>query len=229
MTKLKVVYTNKVKTGKLVIRKVPAAGETLKDREFTFTVQFSDDRRAKPRRGNKPQEYTCKVEEHDDGYYGEVVIDKIPVGTRFVVSEIATKGTSLKSVQFKGGKDCAITDDGKRVRGTIVKDSPVTATFENTARELIDITVNKVWQTQDGTVIKDGLPTAIYLQLQRTETPNDPKSWQPVPEYGKVELQPIDYVGWTTQFTGLDKYDANKTGKDQVDYTYRVLERRDGK
>ena len=222
LTKLKVVYTNKVKTGKLVIRKVPAAGETLKDREFTFTVQFSDVGGQSLGEEIKPQEYTCKVEEHDDGYYGEVVIDKIPVGTRFVVSEIATKGTSLKSVQFKGGKDCAITDDGKRVRGTIVKDSPVTATFENTARELIDITVNKVWQTQDGTVIKDGLPTAIYLQLQRTETPDDATSWKPVPEYESVELKPVDYEGWTKLFTGLDKYDANKEGR--VYYSYRVLE-----
>lgn len=224
LTKLKVVYTNKVKTGKLVIRKVPAAGETLKDREFTFTVQFSDVGGQSLGEEIKPQEYTCKVEEHDDGYYGEVVIDKIPVGTRFVVSEIATKGTSLKSVQFKGGKDCAITDDGKRVRGTIVKDSPVTATFENTARELIDITVNKVWQTQDGTVIKDGLPTAIYLQLQRTETPDDATSWKPVPEYESVELKPVDYEGWTKLFTGLDKYDANKEENKRVYYSYRVVE-----
>ena len=224
LTKLKVVYTNKVKTGKLVIRKVPADGEKLEGKEFTFTVQFSDVGGQSLGEEIKPQEYTCKVEEHADGYYGKIVIDKIPVGTRFVVSENPTNGTSLKSVSFDGGKDCAITEDGKRVRGAIVEDKPVTATFENTARELIDITVNKVWQKQDGTEIKDNLPNAIYLQLQRTETPNDPKSWQPVPEYGKVELQPIDYVGWTTQFTGLDKYDANKTGKDQVDYTYRVLE-----
>ena len=78
LTKLKVVYTNKVKTGKLVIRKVPAAGETLKDREFTFTVQFSDVGGQSLGEEIKPQEYTCKVEEHDDGYYGEVVIDKNP-------------------------------------------------------------------------------------------------------------------------------------------------------
>ena len=42
MTKLKVVFTNKVKTGKLVIRKVPAADEKLEGKEFTFTVQFGD-------------------------------------------------------------------------------------------------------------------------------------------------------------------------------------------
>lgn len=224
LTKLKVVFTNKVKTGKLIIRKVPAADETLKDREFTFTVQFSDVGGQSLGEEIPPQEYTCKVEEHADGYYGKIVIDKIPVGTRFVVSEIATKGTSLKSVSFEGGKDCAITDDGKRVRGTIVKDNPVTATFENTARELIDITVNKVWQKQDGTPMQENLPTAIYLQLQRTETPTNPDSWQPVTGYKCVALTPDFYNGWTKLFTGLDKYDASKPEGDRIPYTYRVLE-----
>ncbi len=229
LTKLKVVFTNKVKTGKLIIRKVPAADEKLEGKEFTFTVQFGDVGGQSLGDVIKPQEYTCKVEEHDGSYYGEIVIDKIPVGTRFVVSENPTNGTSLKSVQFKGGKDCAITEDGKRVRGAIVQDSPVTATFENTARELIDITVNKVWQKQDGTVIKDGLPNAIYLQLQRTETPDDATSWKPVPEYESVELKPVDYEGWTKLFTGLDKYDANKydANKEEnkrVYYSYRVVE-----
>ena len=229
LTKLKVVFTNKVKTGKLVIRKVPAADEKLEGKEFTFTVQFGDVGGQSLGDVIKPQEYTCKVEEHDGSYYGEIVIDKIPVGTRFVVSENPTNGTSLKSVQFKGGKDCAITEDGKRVRGAIVQDSPVTATFENTARELIDITVNKVWQKQDGTVIKDGLPTAIYLQLQRTETPEKENTWLTVPGYKNVKLQPKDYQGWIEQFTGLDKYDANKPEDKRIPYTYRVLESVTGK
>lgn len=228
LTKLKVVFTNKVKTGKLVIRKVPAADEKLEGKEFTFTVQFGDVGGQSLGDVIKPQEYTCKVEEHDGSYYGEIVIDKIPVGTRFVVSENPTNGTSLKSVQFKGGKDCAITEDGKRVRGAIVQDSPVTATFENTARELIDITVNKVWQKQDGTPMQENLPTAIYLRLQRTETPEKENTWLTVPEYETVKLQPKDYQGWIEQFTGLDKYDASKPETDRIPYTYRVLESASG-
>lgn len=228
LTKLKVVFTNKVKTGKLVIRKVPAADEKLEGKEFTFTVQFGDVGGQSLGDVIKPQEYTCKVEEHDGSYYGEIVIDKIPVGTRFVVSENPTNGTSLKSVQFKGGKDCAITEDGKRVRGAIVQDSPVTATFENTARELIDITVNKVWQKQDGTPMQENLPTAIYLRLQRTETPEKENTWLTVPEYENVKLQPKDYQGWIEQFTGLDKYDASKPETDRIPYTYRVLESASG-
>lgn len=42
LTKLKVVFNNKVKTGKLIIRKVPAEDETLEGQEFTFTVRFGD-------------------------------------------------------------------------------------------------------------------------------------------------------------------------------------------
>lgn len=223
LTKLKVVFTNKVKTGKLVIRKVPAADEKLEGKEFTFTVQFGDVGGQSLGDTIDPIQRKCTVENHNGEYYGQIVIDKIPVGTRFVVSENKQTGTSLKSVDIRGGKDCATTADGMAY-GAIAEgdDKAVTATFVNTARELIDITVNKVWQTQDGTVIKDGLPTAIYLQLQRTETPDDATSWKPVPEYESVELKPVDYEGWTKLFTGLDKYDANKEGR--VYYSYRVLE-----
>lgn len=226
LTKLKVVFTNKVKTGKLVIRKVPAdgEGEQLKGKTFTFTVQFGDVGGQSLGDTINPITRTCKVEDHGtDGYYGQIVIDKIPVGTRFVVSENPTNGTSLKSVKIEGGKDCATTADGKAY-GTIVEgdEKAVTATFENTARELIDITVKKVWQKQDKTEIKDNLPEAIHLQLQRTETPNQENTWQTVTS---IELKkPTDYNGWGTQFTGLDKYDANKPGDDHIFYTYRVLE-----
>lgn len=227
LTKLKVVFTNKVKTGKLVIRKVPAdgEGEQLKNKTFTFTVQFGDVGGQSLGDTIDPIERKCTVENHNGEYYGQIVIDKIPVGTRFVVSENKQTGTSLKSVDIKGGKDCATTADGMAY-GAIAEgdNNAVTATFVNTARKLIDIKVNKVWQTQDGTVIKDGLPTAIYLQLQRTETPDVESSWKTVPEYDSVELKPVDYEGWTKLFTGLDKYDANKPEVDRIPYTYRVLE-----
>lgn len=229
LTKLKVVFNNKVKTGKLIIRKVPAEGETLEGQEFTFTVRFGDVGGQSLGNIIPPKEYTCKVENHNGEYYGEIVIDKIPVGTRFVVWENEQTGTSLKSVSFKGGKDCAVAADGVKVYGAIAEGeaNAVTATFVNTARELIDIAVKKEWKTQDGTtdIPQADLPNAIYLQLQRTETPNVANSWQTVPGYESVELKkPDGYEGWTKQFTGLDKYDANKSESARVAYTYRVLE-----
>lgn len=226
LTKLKVVFTNKVKTGKLIIRKEPAPDEKLENQEFTFTVKFSDVGGQGLGNEIEPQTYTCKVKQHGKEYYGEVVIDKIPVGTRFVVSEDETTDTSLQRVSFTGGEDCAITEDGKRVRGAIAEgdNNAVTATFVNTRRQLIDIEVTKQWKKQDGTtdIPSNELPKAIYLQLQRTETPNDASSWNTVSEYKSVELEPVGYEGWTKLFTGLDKYDANKEGR--VYYSYRVLE-----
>ena len=229
LTKLKVVFNNKVKTGKLIIRKVPAEGETLAGQTFTFTVRFGDVGGQSLGNIIPPKEYTCTVENHNGEYYGEIVIDKIPVGTRFVVWENEQTGTSLKSVSFKGGKDCAVAADGVKVYGAIAEGdtNAATATFVNSARELIDIAVKKEWKTQDGTtdIPQADLPNAIYLQLQRTETPNVANSWQTVSGYESVELKKTDgYEGWTKQFTGLDKYDANKSESARVAYTYRVLE-----
>ena len=228
LTKLKVVFNNKVKTGKLIIRKVPAAGEErqLEGKTFTFTVRFGDVGGQSLGGIIPPIQHECMVEKHGDEYYGEIVIDKIPVGTRFVVSENKQAGTSLQSVSIEGVTDRAVSADGMAY-GTIECGKTATATFVNTARELIDIAVKKEWKTQDGTtdIPQADLPNAIYLQLQRTETPNVANSWLPVSGYESVELKkPDGYEGWTKQFTGLDKYDASKTGQDRTPYTYRVLE-----
>lgn len=227
LTKLKVVFNNKVKTGKLVIRKelVGGKGETLENQEFTFTVRFGDVG-GQSLGGTIPEkEYICKVQQHKDGCYGEIEIDKIPVGTRFVVSEKPTEHTSLKSVTIGGIADGAVSDG--MAYGTIEYGKTAKATFVNTTRKLIDITVKKEWKTQDGKtdIPQADLPNAIYLQLQRTETPDEADSWLPVSGYESVELKkPDGYEGWTKQFTGLDKYDASKTGQDCTPYTYRVLE-----
>ena len=224
LTKLKVVFTNKVKTGKLIIRKEAAKDETLLGQTFTFTVKFSDVGGQGLGVDIPEQNYYCTVTEQANGQeYGEVEIKGIPVGTRFVVSEVAQEGTNLQSVTITGGKDCAITEDGKRVRGSVVEgDANVaTAKFVNTKRQLTDLVVTKQWVKQDGTVIKDGLPTAIYLKLQRTKTPGDEGSWEDVQ---KVKQLTDSYSGWVTTFTGLDKFDASDTGETHEYYTYRVLE-----
>lgn len=226
LTKLKVVFNNKVKTGKLIIRKVPAEGETLAGQTFTFTVRFGDVGGQSLGGIIPPIQHECMVEKHGDEYYGEIVIDKIPVGTRFVVSENKQAGTSLQSVSIEGVTDRAVSADGMAY-GTIECGKTATATFVNTARELIDITVKKEWKKQDGKtdIPQADLPDAIYLQLQRTETPEEKNTWLTVPGYDRVELKkPDGYEGWTKQFTGLDKYDASKSESARVAYTYRVLE-----
>ena len=224
LTKLKVVFTNKVKTGKLIIRKKPAEGETLLGEIFTFTVKFSNVGGQGLGGDILEQKYYCTVTEQGGQEYGEVVIDGIPVGTRFVVSEDAHKDTNLQSVTITGGGSDRAVVDGIKARGSVVEgDTNVaTATFFNTKRQLIDIAVTKQWKKQDDTVIKDGLPTAIYLKLQRTKTPADEGSWEDVTSDG-VELKP-GYDGWVKKFTGLDKFDATNKGETHEYYTYRVLE-----
>ena len=224
LTKLKVVFTNKVKTGKLIIRKEAAPGESLLNETFKFTVKFSDVGGQGLGVDIPEQEYKCTVTEQANGQeYGEVVIDRIPVGTRFVVSEDAHKDTNLQSVTISGGGSDRAVVDGIKARGSVVEDdtNAATATFFNTKRQLIDIEVTKQWQKQDGTVIKDGLPTAIYLKLQRTKTPGDEGRWEDVDGYKSVMLKPW-YDGWVTTFTGLDKFDVKDDP--HVNYTYRVLE-----
>ena len=225
LTKLKVVFTNKVKTGKLIIRKEAAPGESLLNETFKFTVKFSNVGGQGLGGDILEQEYECTVTEHEDGKeYGKVEIKGIPVGTRFVVSEVAHPETSLQLVTITGGgSDCAVVD-GIKARGSVVADDThaATATFVNTKRQLTDLVVTKQWVKQDGTVIKDGLPTAIYLKLQRTKTPDDKNSWRDVTS-DSVELK-RGYDGWVKTFTGLDKFDASDTGETHEYYTYRVLE-----
>ena len=224
LTKLKVVFTNKVKTGKLIIRKEPAPGESLDGQTFTFTVKFSDVGGQGLGGDIAARQYSCKVEKQANGKeYGEVEIKGIPVGTRFVVSEDAHANTNLQLVTITGGgSDCAVVD-GIKVRGSVVADDThaATATFFNTRRQLIDIEVTKQWKKQDGTtdIPSNELPKAIYLKLQRTKTPDDPKSWNDVQT---VKGLTDSYSGWVTTFTGLDKFDAKDNS--HVNYTYRVLE-----
>ena len=226
LTKLKVVFTNKVKTGKLIIRKEAAPGESLLNETFKFTVKFSNVGGQGLGGDILEKKYDCTVTRQANGQeYGEVEIKGIPVGTRFVVSEVAQNGTNLQLVTITGGGSDRAVVDGIKARGSVVADdtNAATATFVNTKRQLIDIAVTKQWKKQDDTVIKDGLPTAIYLKLQRTKATDGESNWTDVPGYESVELKP-GYDGWVKKFTGLDKFDAtNKSGPHEY-YTYRVLE-----
>ena len=226
LTKLKVVFTNKVKTGKLIIRKEAAPGESLLNETFKFTVKFSDVGGQGLGVDIPEQEYKCTVTEQANGQeYGEVVIDRIPVGTRFVVSEDAHKDTNLQSVTITGGGSDRAVVDGIKARGSVVEDDThaATATFVNTKRQLTDLVVTKQWVKQDGTtnIPNKELPAAIYLKLQRTKTPDKEDGWENVDGYESVMLK-LGYDGWVTKFTGLDKFDAKVNP--HVNYTYRVLE-----
>ena len=226
LTKLKVVFTNKVKTGKLIIRKEAAPGESLLNETFKFTVKFSNVGGQGLGVDIPEQKYECTVKKQAGGQeYGEVEIKGIPVGTRFVVSEDAHPDTNLQSVTITGGGSDRAVVDGIKVRGSVVAGdtNAATATFVNTSRQLIDLEVTKQWQKQDGktNIPNNELPAAIYLKLQRTKTPNNAGNWEDVQTVKKLT---DSYSGWVTTFTGLDKFDASDTGETHEYYTYRVLE-----
>ena len=226
LTKLKVVFTNKVKTGRLIIRKYAAEKGSLLNETFTFTVKFSNVGGQGLGVDIPEQKYYCTVTEQANGQeYGEVEIKGIPVGTRFVVSEDAHPDTNLQSVTITGGGSDRAVVDGIKVRGSVVEDDThaATATFVNTKRQLTDLVVTKQWVKQDGTtnIPNKELPAAIYLKLQRTKTPEKEDGWVDVDGYGSVMLKPW-YDGWVTKFTGLDKFDVKDDP--HVNYTYRVLE-----
>lgn len=226
LTKLKVVFTNKVKTGKLIIRKEAAPGESLLNETFTFTVKFSNVGGQGLGGDILEKKYDCTVTRQANGQeYGEVEIKGIPVGTRFVVSEDAHPDTNLQSVSITGGGTDRAVVDGIKARGSVVEDATnvATATFFNTKRQLTDLVVTKQWVKQDGTtdIPNNELPAAIYLKLQRTTTPGDKDSWRDVDGYKSVELK-LGYDGWVKTFTGLDKFDAEVNP--HAYYTYRVLE-----
>ena len=226
LTKLKVVFTNKVKTGKLIIRKYAAKNESLLNETFTFTVKFSNVGGQGLGVDIPEQKYECTVTKQAGGQeYGEVVIDGIPVGTRFVVSEDAHPDTSLQSVTITGGGSDRAVVDGIKARGSVVADDTnvAKATFVNTSRQLIDIAVTKQWKKQDGTtdIPSNELPESIYLKLQRTKTPEKEDSWVDVQTVKKLT---DSYSGWVAKFTGLDKFDATNKGETHEYYTYRVLE-----
>lgn len=226
LTKLKVVFTNKVKTGKLIIRKEAAPGESLLNETFKFTVKFSNVGGQGLGGDILEKKYDCTVTRQANGQeYGEVEIDGIPVGTRFVVSEDAHKDTNLQLVTITGGGSDRAVVDGIKARGSVVADdnNVATAKFVNTKRQLTDLVVTKQWVKQDGTtdIPNNELPAAIYLKLQRTTTPGDKDSWRDVDGYKSVELK-LGYDGWVKTFTGLDKFDAEVNP--HAYYTYRVLE-----
>ena len=223
LTKLKVQFVNKVKTGKLVIKKAAASGEDSYIKgEYTFNVMFTNvgDESLEQETIKKQVTIDMSTENH------EYVIEGIPIGTRFRIEEVTPTddGSHLQGVSVKGGGVDTKVVANTYVQGSI-SETDVTATFTNTKHELINIDFTKTWVNANGDPLEDGLPGEIYIQLQRRKAENDP--WQPVwyPDADKS----LEYVkvtpnsnGWDCAFTfaNLDKFDV----ADQKNYQYRIVE-----
>lgn len=213
---LKVKFINTVKVGKLVIEKKQAPGEEPLTGNYTFTVTFSNVGGIGLGSADSVQPMTITIPVD-----GSWEITGIPIGTRFRVVETPAADSSLKSVTCTATDAKFDVDNG--VRGTVTSDTtPVTATFTNTAHQLMDIEVEKQWQDAKVKPLTNNLPDAIWVKLERRHVNDTTGAWQDVPSMDAVELK-YDYMSktWTHTFKRLDKTDVNDGN---TPYVYRVAE-----
>ena len=230
LTKLKVKYVNKVKTGGLTIQKKAADDEedTIKG-TYTFKVTFNDVGGEGLEDGDIIREYTIDMKDpqNPDHIY---TITGIPVGTRYTIEEVTPEDDSrLQSVTVP--TDCHsahVIKNNTMVEGVIEQgENPsITAIFTNTRRTLINIAFDKLWKDADGTDLSTkNQPNEIYIQLQRRlagSTSDD--DWQVV-EYAGSKYVTVHHKdsGWTYTFSGLDQYKIGD-GDSKTNYEYRIVE-----
>lgn len=232
LTKLKVKYVNKVKTGGLKIQKKPADGETLTG-TYKFKVTFDNVGGEGLEDGDIIKYVEIKMGENADN---TGTITGIPVGTRYTIEEVENNdGARLQSVTVP--TDCHsahVIHNNTMVEGKIVESADpnnpeVTAIFTNTRRTLINIEFDKLWKDANGKdLTTENRPGTIYIQLQRRlATSIDDKDWKPVkyPADNTKDYVTIEYgeKHWQFTFSGLDQYQIDANGK-QTDYVYRIVE-----
>lgn len=227
LTKLKVKYVNKVKTGGLKIQKKAAEGETLTG-TYTFKVTFNDVGGEGLEDGDIIKYVEIKMGENADN---TGTITGIPVGTRYTIEEVENNdGARLQSVSVP--TDCHsahVIHNNTMVEGEIKEadTAPITAIFTNTRRTLINIEFDKLWRDAENKELKNQ-PSEIYIQLQRRlEGSTNDKDWKPV-KYPADNT--LDYVTikrgenvWQFTFSGLDQYQINTDNK-HINYEYRIVE-----
>ena len=218
--KLKVRFINTVKVGTLVIEKKQANdGSNLAGKSYEFTVTFSNvGGIGLGGATGVTMTNTLKVDERWE-------ITGIPIGTRFQVVEKTPTDGSLKSVTCDAADaPFNVVDNG--VRGTVTSDkTTVTATFTNTAHQLMDIEVEKKWKDANDNPLTDDpltgdLPDAIWVKLERRHAGTNDE-WKPATE--AVELK-YDYLSgtWTKKFERLDMTDVSDSNTPK--YEYHVVE-----
>ena len=233
MTKLKATFVNKVKTGKIEIRKGTAEGSDKLTNEYTFRVEFSNVADLSLESKKIVKEYTIKAGE-------SVTIEGIPAGTDYRISESNSKdGSTLESVivnnnnSFDAGYDPVtkvvagkvIASSDIRGDGIINKDTSTDATiitFNNTLKPTINLNLTKEWKNTEGKGIT--LPDSIKIRLQRSSDAG--KSWETVKYDGTNETITLyqGYDGkWSYPFKDLDQY-VNYRADPKVPYIYRVVE-----
>lgn len=231
MTKLKATFVNKVKTGKIEIRKKAAEGSGELNGKYTFRVEFSNVADLSLESEKIVKEYTIKAGE-------SVTIEGIPAGTDYRISEIESKdGSTLESVNVKNNNkfDAGYDPVTKVVAGKVIASSDITGdgiankdtsldatiiTFNNTLKPTINLNLTKEWKNTEGIT----LPASIKIRLQRRS--DNGQNWETVKYDGTNETITLyqGYDGkWSYSFKDLDQY-VNYRADPKVPYIYRVVE-----
>lgn len=242
-TRLKVKYTNKVKTGTITIQKQQAAVSDDLKGTYTFKVKFFNVA-GMGLEGTTPIEKEYTVTKNAQGKFDPIVIAGIPAGTQYTISEIsASDNAVLESVDVSSGytleEKYQPTDTYNEttklteVSGTVKADAAdkTIFIFTNKLKPVINIDLTKKWDKATGETI----PASINIQLQRRVKDSD--NWEAV-KYATPGQTAADYITlkkdpynpdkteWTFSFTGLDRYANDTDGK--VDntklYMYRIVE-----
>lgn len=202
---LKVVYTNRVKTGKLTIGKETASDWDDISGEDTFQFQITYTNVGGIDLAGEPVVETISVKVGDTQ-----TIDGIPVGTEYTVKELdAADGSELSNVKVNG-----TACEEKEASGTI-REGTESVVFINTKKPVMDLQITKSWDAKtDG-----NLPEEVQVCVQRRAAGSG-KVYEIVKGYEKVSLKSAD--GWKQTVKDLDVY-VDYLKSDEK-WEYRVLE-----
>lgn len=229
-TKLKAVFVNKVKTGKIIIYKKKAEGSAALEGDYHFKVEFKNIAGLSLENEAIERTYTCKAGE-------KIEIDGIPAGTNYRIWEITPEdGSTLESVTVNGNNssDAGYDPVTKVVAGKVIdskKTSATEITFNNTLKPTLNIRLEKKWDKVTGLT----LPDSIRIQLQRSR--DGGKNWEAMDYEGRkdgtdstVITLRQDYDGnWKYTFENLEQY-VDYTAETKNPYQYRIVEvDKDGK
>ena len=242
-TRLKVKYTNKVKTGTITIQKEQADVSDELNGEYTFKVKFFNVA-GMGLEGTTPIEKEYNVTKNEKGEFDPIVIEGIPAGTQYTISEIsASDNAVLEGVDVSSGNGLEEkykptvtyneTTKLTEVSGTVKANAAEQTKFifTNKRKPVINIDLTKKWENVSGVTI----PDSINIQLQRSVSESE--NWEPVEyaapgqtaeKYITLKKDPYnpDKDEWTFSFTGLDRYANDADGKvdNTKPYKYRIVE-----
>lgn len=219
VTKIEVVYTNKVNTGELTIRKANAYSTDNLTGEYKFKITFTNVAGlGLEQTKDITKEITLKAGESQ-------TISGIPINTNYEIQELAPEdGSILDNVTEKNGHDFDMDVQTKIVKGTIQASAKsYDFTFNNTQKPFVNMKLVKIWKDSNGNDLTENIPSSIDVQIQRRPK-NSAESYKVVPINGqnKITMQP-GYDAWEYTLEGLEQY-VDYTAASPVEWEYRVVE-----